>query len=352
MRMTNRFFLGAMFALLTVLVSNSADAGKCRWTVTGKMVDKNGKALRSLRVRVEARWANPPGWWNNKNWRNPKTKSDGSFKSNNQVGSCTKIRDLRIKVKKGSKWRFVKKFDGRRRGTNNLGTIKVRFLKQNDVTPPKSAYIKNVRPLVQEILKNPRTQAHERRLEGCGPVAAAQLLAYWRTERNKRKVMTSYREDRHPSFAIRRLFSLLKADPAPKGQSLTLPDNMALGLKAAVKNKGLRAHRMRDIHPWKKRKAKIKELIRKRRPVLILLKNIPGCLSGERSKKFGWHYVVANGYSSSSLYLVTGWAEMAKTTTSGPGVHHRSTSSKFDDAHAKCSWREIKKAVPGLFWVK
>lgn len=237
-----------------------------------------------------------------------------------------------------------------------------------------SSYVRYVKPMDQNVIRNPKSNNNKKRFEGCGPIAQAMVLGYWQTEH---RYQTMHYDDRfngamHPWKTIRTLYRKSAAMAAPVKskwtdgkkypQTFTLPAGLMNGLRYYVKQankkrgskKKLKVDRMTQARTWKKRHKTLRSLLSKRIPVILLLKNIPGCLRSSNNKSGGWHYVVAVGHNDSSknYYILSGWNELHYSTTSGPGVHKRRSSPDSNAAHVKCSYNEIKKAKAGLFWVK
>ena len=229
-----------------------------------------------------------------------------------------------------------------------------------------SAYLKYVKPMEQKTIDNPyKVNGNPRRLEGCGPIASSMLMGFWETEKNY-TIMHSgdnFNGMNHPYKTIKRNYKESGARKSPGSrQSYTLPDKLVKGLKTSVaranrkvtgNKKKLAVSRAKaaPFRKWSYRLSKLKQSLNKGYPVILLIHNIPGCLNGKDSKTGGWHYVVANGYKDSTkeIFILSGWDELAKTQTSGFSVH---SGNGTTDTRVKCSFSEIKKANPALFWIR
>ncbi len=235
-----------------------------------------------------------------------------------------------------------------------------------------SAYIKYVMPLDQKVIKNPyRKSGRKKRLEGCGPIAAASLLAYWKTERRYTAIMDgrdAFNGSKRPTKTIARFYKESKTKKAPAksagiNMSYTLPGSLKRALKKWVKRANkkrrrgqpkLKVKRMMNTRLWKKRHSRLRAELRRKRPVLLLLKNIPASLSSKNHKSFGWHYVVAVGYDDAKkkYQVISGWLQMDKSTSKGASVHTKITDPNSDFAHLSMSYKELKRARPGLIWIE
>tara|TARA_Y100001970_G_scaffold278852_1_gene385149 strand:- start:361 stop:1164 length:804 start_codon:yes stop_codon:yes gene_type:complete len=245
------------------------------------------------------------------------------------------------------------------------------------------SYVKNVMALEQRILTNPHPSGDGKRFEGCGPIAAASILGYFQTEKGYKTMQSGddFTGFSHPSKTIKKFYKEAPSRKAPaKGtyepdgkrynQSYTLPDKMVKGLKHFVnkanKKRGrkakLRVERAKaaPFKTWEKRVKTLESQLKKNRPVIMLIHNIPGCLTAEDSKTGGWHYVVAVGHNrinnnlkstQNKLYILSGWHEFDKNQTYGPAAHIRGSAGS-NGAHIECNYQEIKKTNPALFWVQ
>lgn len=235
-----------------------------------------------------------------------------------------------------------------------------------------SAYVKYVMPLSQQVIKNPyKKSGKKKRLEGCGPIAAASLLGYWKTQKGYSAIMDgrdAFDGTARPARTIARFYEESKTKKAPaKSQGINMSYTMPGSLKKALgkwcdrangkRTKGqprLGVERMQMIRAWKKRHGQIRKQLGRGRPVLLLLKNIPASLSSKNNKSFGWHYVVAVGHDDAKekYYVLSGWAEKDKSTSTGPSLHKKISAEGSDFAHVAISYKELKKAKPGLIWIE
>lgn len=114
----------------------------------------------------------------------------------------------------------------------------------------------------------------------------------------------------------------------------------------------LKADMMWSIRRWDERKSRLKKELREGSPVILLLKKTPPCLKGKwvnSTKVVADHYIVAVGFDDTKkeYYVLPGWEEKEKSTSSGPAVHEYKNK-----AHCKCSYSEIAQSDPSLIWIK
>ena len=223
----------------------------------------------------------------------------------------------------------------------------------------KKAYVKNVKPIDQEAVP-PKNKVWE----GCGPVAAAMLMGYWQTEKGYRIMHPAdrYTGKRHPTNTI--LDFRKKSDTKAWGnqsESATRKMKMLDALQSYVKDANKRTHiskprlkadMMWSIRRWDERKSRLKKELREGSPVILLLKKTPPCLKGKwvnSTKVVADHYIVAVGFDDTKkeYYVLPGWEEKEKSTSSGPAVHEYKNK-----AHCKCSYSEIAQSDPSLIWIK
>jgi hypothetical protein len=220
------------------------------------------------------------------------------------------------------------------------------------------AYIKYVKPIDQKYVL-PKNKV----LEGCGPVAAAMIMGYWHTEQGYKIMQPTdkYKGLNHPTETI--VDFRKKSDTKAWGdqpQSATRKMKMVDALQSYVKTANqktygkpnLKVDIMWSIKMWDERTARLKKELREGRPVILLLKETPPCLKGKwvnATKVVADHYIVAVGFDNTKkeYYVMPGWQEKSKTTSSGPDVHRRENS-----AHCTCTYSEIKNADPSLIWIK
>ncbi|MAU26945.1 MAG: hypothetical protein CMH45_06010 [Muricauda sp.] len=220
------------------------------------------------------------------------------------------------------------------------------------------AYIKYVKPIDQEYVP-PKNKV----LEGCGPVAAVMVMGYWQTEHGYKIMNPSDRFNgtAHPTQTI--LDFRDKADTKAWGdqeQSATRKMKMKDALEHFVKeaNKSvynkpkLKVDMMWSIRRWSEKRQRLKKELREGSPVILLVKEMPPCLKGkwvDATKVVADHYIVAVGFDDAKkeYYVLPGWEEKPKSTSSGPEVHERENR-----AHCKCSYSEIAKSDPSLIWIK
>jgi|TARA_Y100000031_G_C8137087_1_gene345786 hypothetical protein len=233
------------------------------------------------------------------------------------------------------------------------------FVAAPEIAFPESVYTKYVPSIDQKIILFKRGKKKFQASEGCGPVAAAMVLGYWQTQRGVKNLLAKgYTGKSHPYRAIRKLYKELKTKKAPGKANLasfTLPRSFYKGLKKRVKGKLVKVKRMRNLRKWGKRKAELKKQLKKKNPVILLKwkERKDGCL-GKSSK--GWnliknisyaHYFVAVGFKGKNVAIMPGWADKDKSASSSFSVHKRDSYS-----HAICTFSELKKANPGLFWLQ
>ncbi len=126
-----------LLAAALMLAATPALAAKCTWRAKGKVVDATG-APATVKLKIDARWAKPPAPWNDLNWADPTTKKDGRFdvKSKSLLG-CKKLRDVRIKARRGSKWVEVAKKRSKGK-TVDFGTLRLGWISgAGPDTPPR-----------------------------------------------------------------------------------------------------------------------------------------------------------------------------------------------------------------------
>jgi len=235
-----------------------------------------------------------------------------------------------------------------------------------------SSYVRFVKPMEQKVITNPHPNGNGKRFEGCGPVAAAMTMGYWETERNY-SIMHSQDDfdgTDHPYKTIRRFYKESGTRKAPAkstaddgkkyNQSYTMPDKLVKGLKTSVDRANNKRGRLAKLvvnrakaapfRTWDYRLSKLKTQLKKKNPVIVLLHNIPGCLTGKDSKSGGWHYVVFNGYNDSTkkFYVLSGWDELTNSATYSSLAHVTNGTSTL----VECSFKEIKKTNPALFWIE
>ena len=222
-----------------------------------------------------------------------------------------------------------------------------------------SAYIKNVKPIDQFYIP-PKNKV----LEGCGPVAAAMVMGYWQTEQGYKIMNPEDRFDgtKHPTKTI--LDFRKKSNTRAWGnqsQSATRKMKMKDALESYVNSVNkrtpstkarLKVDMMWSIRSWSDRRSRLKKELREGSPVILLLKKTPPCLEGKwvnKTKVVADHYIVAVGFDDTKkeYYVMPGWQEKPKSTSSGPQVHKRENK-----AHCKCSYKEIKNSDPSLIWIK
>lgn len=114
----------------------------------------------------------------------------------------------------------------------------------------------------------------------------------------------------------------------------------------------LKVDMMWSIRRWEERNNKIKSELNQGSPLILLLKKMPPCLKGKwvnATKVFGDHYIVVNGFDDQKkvFYVMPGWEEKDKSSTSGPEAHQTQNLS-----HCICSYSEIKESDPSLIWIK
>lgn len=221
------------------------------------------------------------------------------------------------------------------------------------------AYVKYVKPIDQYNVP-PKNKVKE----GCGPVAAAMLMGYWQTEHGY-KIMNPadrFNGTEHPTKTI--LDFRKKSDTKAWGnqpESATRKMKMLDALQSYVKAANqrtpstkpkLKADMMWSIKRWSERRSRLKKELREGSPVILLLKKTPPCLKGKwvnSTKVVADHYIVAVGFDEAKkeYYVMPGWKEKKKSTSTGPEVHTRE-----NEAHCKCSYSEIANSDPSLIWIK
>jgi len=230
---------------------------------------------------------------------------------------------------------------------------------EGTVVTGREAYIKYVKPIDQKYVL-PKNKV----LEGCGPVAAAMIMGYWQTQHGY-KIMNSsdrFNGTSHPTQTIKDFRK--KSDTKAWGnqsQSATRKMKMLDALQSYVRDVNkrtpsskpkLKADMMWSIKRWDVRRSRLKKELREGSPVILLLKKTPPCLTGKwvnSTKVVADHYIVAVGFDDAKkeYYVMPGWSEKGKSTSSGPKVH-----KKEDSAHCKCTYKEIANSDPSLIWIK
>lgn len=279
---------------------------------------------------------------------------DGAVRNNKDEVISKRIPiSWQIVLRNGKKTGFLLKDE-----TNGVEfTIMVEHLDGVSAAGEK-AYIKFIKPIDQELVP-PKKKV----LEGCGPVAAAMIMGYWHTEHGY-KIMhpnDNFNGTKHPWKTIEDFRD--KADTKAWGdqeQSATRKMKMEDALahfakKANEASPGkpkLKVDMMWSIRRWEERNDKIKSELKQGSPLILLLKKMPPCLKGKwvnATKVFGDHYIVVNGFDDRKkvFYVMPGWREADKSTTSGPEAHQSQNLS-----HCQCSYAEIKESDPSLIWIK
>ena len=105
---------------------------------------------------------------------------------------------------------------------------------------------------------------------------------------------------------VRGLYDLLGAYRRDGG-SFTPPTTLYAGMKRIAEGSVLVAHHLR-LRPWRTMKQVLCHQLRKRRPVILLVRQRPGCLDEKEEARKGWRYLVACGYNGENVALLTGWA--------------------------------------------
>jgi hypothetical protein len=223
----------------------------------------------------------------------------------------------------------------------------------------KSTLIKGVTSFTQNEISSSVHGKKKAVLEGCGPIAAAMVLGYYQSERGFTNLLQrGFKGSGHPTKAIEKIYKKLKTKSAPGKKNkaaFTTPKSFHAGMKALTAGHKLEAKRMRNITSWKKRKQEIKAQLAKGNPVILLKwkEHEKGCI-GSDSK--GWnivknisyaHYYVAVGYMGDTVAVMPGWRDSSK---SGSDSWKAYSQSKNKSARRTCTFAEIKKDNPGLFW--
>ena len=155
-----------------------------------------------------------------------------------------------------------------------------------------SPYVKFLPALAQRTIRSPH-DGHPV-AEGCGPIAVAMCIMHWR---RCGYMILPLLESRRS--LVRGLYDLLGAYRRVGG-SFTPPTTLYAGMKRIAEGSALVAHHLRP-RPWRIMKQVLCHQLRKRRPVIILVRQRPECLDGKEESKKGWHYVVACGYKGNTL---------------------------------------------------
>ncbi|MFT6071301.1 MAG: hypothetical protein ACJAT2_000483 [Bacteriovoracaceae bacterium] len=233
-----------------------------------------------------------------------------------------------------------------------------------------SSYIPFVKSIEQRVINDPRGGSSQR-FEGCGPVAAAMLLSYWQGQRDF-EIMSedSFDERVHPTATISDFYKASWTQKAPAkakapdgkryNQSFTLPSHMVRGLKKFVKKSNLKdsrklvVRRLKAKESSKRKLSVLKELLKKKVPLISLIHNIPACLNSKDNKSGGWHYVVLVGMNEKkkTVDLLSGWKELDASTSTGPEVHQRRNHPDSDKGHVRCDQSELIKANPAFYWIE
>lgn len=258
----------------------------------------------------------------------------------------------------------------RRKGCKGPRTRK-KFISVIRYQSTDSAYIKNVKPIRQEVISNPGRGLRMKRFEGCGPVAAASLLGYWKTEKRLSRIRDTsdtYIGEAHPYKTIREFYkeSNAKASPSKKewykdekeyNQSFVTVTGMVRALKCFINmySGHIKVERRIRFRLWSKRLKWLQDQLKKGNPVVLMFhRKMPISLTKDKKESKGWHYVVAVGYNNEKrvVYLVTGWKELKKETTSGPNEHKVRSASDCDGAHVVTPYKELKYARMSLVWIQ
>ena len=241
------------------------------------------------------------------------------------------------------------------------------FLGFHGPAAAETVYNSQMMSLQQHQISSPLQGNNDQVLEGCGPISAAMLLGYWQTERGKTGLLANDFTGRfHPQKAIRKLYRKLKTKKAPGAQNLqsyTLAKNYYNGLQDWVVGHGLNVQRMRRIKTWAAKKSTLKTQLAAGNPVVLLKwkERADGCL-GEGSKGFNLykniansHYYVAVGYHNDKVAVMPGWYHQERQNASGIRVHfskNQTHNKNLKWAYTICTFDEIKKNSPTLFWLE
>ena len=227
-------------------------------------------------------------------------------------------------------------------------------------------YNSQMMSMEQKEIMSPLPGNNKRVLEGCGPISAAMLLGYWQTEKGKANLLANgFNGHSHPDKAIRKLYRKLKTKKAPGAnnlQSYTLAKNYYKGLQDWVKGRGLEVKRVRRVNTWAAKKSALKSQLQQGHPVVLLKwkEHKDGCL-GEGTRGFNLyknieqsHYFVAVGYRNNKVAIMPGGFEVGKTLASDFSVHlARNQTEEWEPfAFTTCTFDEIKKTSPTLFWLE
>jgi len=209
-----------------------------------------------------------------------------------------------------------------------------------------SAYCQML-PMRQRIIRSPHDGNAV--LEGCGPIALAMLLVFWAARGNR--LLDDFDGRRHSrADIVRRLYILVGARRVHSYKTFTPPAGLFFGMRRAAVGTTLEAHHLSK--PWRLVRRVLCHQIRRQRPVIILLRNIPACLNFNEEASAGCHYVVACGFDNrdGNVALITGWGEGDKRSTYGFGAHRRASAENYDTAHAASTLNELRRAHISLFW--
>jgi hypothetical protein len=251
----------------------------------------------------------------------------------------------------------------------------------------ENKYISKVKSMKQKVLAKPNPNGNGLRLEGCGPIAGAMVLSNFHLKRGYKVFNSSddFGSDRHPKRTIKRLYLDMNTRKAPAKSNYdadgdgktdvryhinyTMPDGFFKELKKAASysnsrsasNKKLVARGSKHTKSWSHRINHLHTQVRKGKPVALLLRGMPKCLTLNEKKKTrlgNWHCVVVSGFKKvgsdlkkSTLYLLSGWEERGLYSSVNEAKYH----NRISDGGAglvKCSYEEIKAVNPGLFWLQ
>ena len=227
-------------------------------------------------------------------------------------------------------------------------------------------YVPHVTSLLQSKITSPIPGNNTEVYEGCGPISAAMLLGFWQTEKGKTNLLDKDFFGRsHPKKAVRKLYRRLNTMKGPGTNNLasfTRAKDFYDGLEDWVKGSGLKVERVRRVKTWAAKEAALKTQLKKGHPVVLLKwkEHKDGCL-GEGTRGYNIyknlkysHYFLAVGYRGNKVAVMPGFRFDAKQSSSGFGVHLPRNQNKPElaDAHAICTFDEIRKISPTLFWLE
>ena len=229
--------------------------------------------------------------------------------------------------------------------------------------PAGEVMLTNIMIMAQQLIKDPLGLSKRKRAEGCGVVAATQLMGYWHTERGY-QIMDSrdrFNGTRHPYHTIREFYKISWARKNPK-KSEKETFTTATGLKSALQKFVNKANRKRGKRPklkvarriipittgkFKRHIGELQKQLRAKNPVVLLFHS-KKAYSADQNWYASWHYVVAVGYNSSKklVYIVDN-----RMCPDPGGTSCEKPKNQMADSVIAIPYNQLKKTRMSMIWV-